>query len=103
MLENIIHYYIVTTDKHMNPTSENPDANSIERSLHARSELYKLIIMLRKDAAQFDDPESQAVFSMAAEVAAGLARAFRIFEKERKHEGFQNEEADKDRDDGDCA
>ncbi|MBZ0296560.1 MAG: hypothetical protein K8L99_28625 [Anaerolineae bacterium] len=54
----------------------------VNKSLEARGQLYRLITSLRKDANQFKDPKSQTMFKMAAEVAAGLARAFRDFEKE---------------------
>ncbi len=55
-----------------------PDAR--RRTIYARGKLYDLIAQFRREAASTDDPKARSIFEFAAEVVAGLARAFRDYE-----------------------
>jgi hypothetical protein len=49
-------------------------------SIKTRTLLYDLIVHLRRSAAETDQANIRILFETAAEVAAGLAKAFRNFE-----------------------
>ena len=51
-------------------------------TMEARSKLYDLITFFRKTASTTHDPKARATFTLAAEVTAGLARGFRVFQKQ---------------------
>jgi hypothetical protein len=53
-----------------------------QTTMEARSKLYDLITYFRKTASSTNDPKARAIFTFAAEVVAGLARAFRAFQKQ---------------------
>ena len=61
---------------------EDPIAMQITRTSRARQYLYDLIALFRKDAEHSADIRSRSMFEFAAEVIAGLARAFRQHEAE---------------------
>lgn len=58
------------------------DPDTRQRTNEARSVLYPLIARFRKDAAEANNQAVRSIFEFAAEVLAGLTRAFRQFEEE---------------------
>lgn len=61
---------------------DDSEASQLTPTSRARQYLYDLIALFRKDAEESTDIQTQSIFEFAAEVIAGLARAFRQHEAE---------------------
>jgi len=63
------------------PERQDTMASGIRSIQH---DLYELLVRLRKNAANTEDQRTKMLFDFAAEVVAGLSRAFRGFEERRR-------------------
>jgi hypothetical protein len=61
---------------------DDPEDGQLTPTTQARQYLYNLIAVFRKDAEESTDNRTQSFFEFAADVIAGLARAFRQHEAE---------------------